>query len=277
METLTCLSTSSCRKTAAPPANTFKPGTTAGQQFANPKDGAVMVWVPAGKFTMGTDLSDIPEGNREEFEDAPKHTVTLSGYWIYKNDVTVAEYKAFCNATVRSMPPQPPWGWKDDHPMVNVSWHDATAYAKWAGVSLPTEAQWETAARGADGRAYPWGNDWEPARCVHSTSHLGDMGSTKPVGSCPWGASPYGCMDMAGNVEQWCADWYDKNYYNSAPANDPTGPAHSSYPAGMNRVVRGSCWCWVEPAYFRAAQRASSPPGLRNGSVNGFRCSSRPE
>ena len=87
--------------------------------------------------------------------------------------------------------------------MVNVDWNDANAYAEWAGAALPTEAEWEKAARGTDGRIYPWGNDWDRTKCVNAVH------STMPVGSIPAGASPYGCQDMAGNVWQWCADWYD--------------------------------------------------------------------
>ena len=230
-----------------------------GATRVNPKDGAEMVYVPAGAFTMGA----------AEFYNAPTHTVNLSGYWIYKNDVTVAEYKAFCQATGRAMPQAPSWGWQDDNPVVDVTWDDATAYAAWAGVSLPTEAQWEKAARGTDGRAYPWGNDWDPSLCVHSASTFGDLGSTKPVGSCPAGASPYGCLDMAGNVCQWCADWYDENYYKSSPASDPAGPE-----SGTIRVLRGGSWCIYGPGIFRAAGRSRYDPTGSYYDV-GFRCSSR--
>ena len=242
----------------------------AGATKVNPKDGAVMVYVPAGAFTMGTDLSDIPEALQGGFKNAPKHMVTLSGYWIYKNDVTVAEYKAFCQATGRAMPEAPIWGWKANHPMENVTWADASAYAQWAGVSLPTEAQWEKAARGTDGRAYPWGNKWDASRCANSagSNHLS---STKPSGSYPSGASPYGCLDMAGNVWQWCADWYDENHYNSAPSTNPTGPA-----SGAARVLRGGSWNFINPDYFRAAYRGRLNPTYRFFS-NGFRCCSRPD
>jgi len=241
----------------------------------NSKDGAQMVYVPAGAFTMGTGGSEIAEAYKRFFTNAPKHTVTLSGYWIYKNDVTVGQYKAFCQATSRAMPDAPRWGWKDDHPMVNVTWDDASAYATWAGVALPTEAQWEKAARGTAGRAYPWGNEWYPSRCAHSNLHLGDLGSTQPVGSYPLGASPYGCLDMAGNVWQWCADWYDANYYNSAPPSNPTGPV-----SGQVRALRGGSWYINIPAVsrmpvlFRAAYRIWLNPTDRNDNI-GFRCSSR--
>ena len=166
----------------------------------NPKDGAEMVWVPAGEFLMG---STDDEGVRDE---RPQRKVYLDGYWMYKTEVTVAQYRKFCEATNREMPEAPEWGWKEDHPVVNVSWHDAVDYAKWAGASLPTEAQWEKAARGTDGRVFPWGNEWDAGACANSVSW--SLKGTKPVGSCPAGASPYGCVDMAGNAWEWCADWY---------------------------------------------------------------------
>ena len=129
------------------------------------------------------------------------------------------------------MPGAPSWGWKENHPIVNVSWEDAADYAKWAGGNLPTEAQWEKAARGTDGREYPWGNNWDTTKCVNSGS------STQSVGSLPAGVSIYGCMDMAGNVWEWCVDWYDVNYYKSAPSRNPSGPSTGDY-----RVLRGGGW-----------------------------------
>ncbi len=120
-----------------------------------------MVRIPAGTFLMG---SKAGEGSDDEH---PQHTVDLTGYWIYRTDVTVAQYRKFCTATGREMPDAPDWGWQDDHPVVNVDWDDANAYADWAGAALPTEAQWEKAARGTDGRIYPWGNDWDATKCQY--------------------------------------------------------------------------------------------------------------
>jgi formylglycine-generating enzyme required for sulfatase activity len=228
-----------------------------GSTKLNPQDGAAMVWVPAGEFTMG----DI-DGE----DEVPQRRVYVDGYWVYKNLVTVAQYRRFCTATGRQMPEVPSWGWQDTHPVVNVSWEDAKAYCEWAGTSLPTEAQWEKAARGVDGRMYPWGNEFSTSHLWSSKKEGGDAKSTAPVGSFPSGASPYGALDMAGNVWQWCADWYDEKYYANAPKRNPTGPN-----TGQSRVLRGGSWDFVSPVYFRTVDRDFVPPGFYSHFV-GFRC-----
>jgi formylglycine-generating enzyme required for sulfatase activity len=253
----------------------------------NPKDGAALVWVPAGTFRMGSglreDLRDAAgrrdwremrdvvwsrlRGENEDSNEAPSRAVYLDGYWIYKYEVTVVQYRRFCRATGRAMPEEPPWGWRDDHPIVNVTWDDAVAYAAWAGASLPTEAQWEKAARGTDGRVYPWGNVWDSRRFCNSVD--GSAASPSFVGSFLAGASPYGAQDMAGNVWEWCADWYDGEYYRHAPRRNPTGPA-----TGTTRVLRGGSWYFVVPRYFRAAFRFRFNPLDRYYGV-GFRCAVR--
>jgi len=241
----------------------------------NPRDGAALVWVPAGPFRMGeTQLHDAyRDGGWQEVlsvawealhgrrtNDAPPHTVDLDGYWLYRTEVTVAQYRRFCRATSRALPPAPDWKWQDTHPIVNVSWDDAAAYAAWAGAALPTEAQWEKAARGTDGRAYPWGDVWDPAKCVNYAK------TTHPVGSIPAGASPYGALDMAGNAWEWCADWYDFAYYRTAPMHNPPGPV-----TGRARVLRGVSWYYASPVNFRAALRCyNSPTHRRNDGA--FRC-----
>jgi formylglycine-generating enzyme required for sulfatase activity len=203
--------------------------------------------------------------DRGEADEKPARKVTLGGYWMYKTEVTVAQYRKYCEATGASMPDAPGWGWKDAHPIVNVSWDDAAAYCKWAGVTLPTEAQWENAARGTDGREYPWGNAWDASKCVNSVSP-GSARSTAPVGSIPSAASLYGCLDMAGNAFEWCADWYAGSAYITAGDLDPTGPTQ-----GVSRVLRGGSWSDVSPDNFRCACRNSRRPG-RHFNDYGFRC-----
>jgi len=245
----------------------------------NPRDGAALVWVPAGPFLMGetrtgADLRDAYRDGgwqevfsaawealrgRGDTNDAQPHTVNLDGYWLYRTEVTVAQYRRFCRATSRALPPAPPWGWQDTHPIVKVSWDEAAAYAAWAGAALPTEAQWEKAVRGTDGRAYPWGDAWDPAKCVTDTA------GTRPVGSIPAGASSYGALDLAGNAWEWCADWYDPAYYRSAPTHNPPGPA-----TGITRVLRGGSWYSIERG-CRGAFRDCYYPVDRYGLI-GFRC-----
>jgi len=228
-------------------------GLAAGALSINPKDGAEMVYVPAGEFLMG-------DG---DFEFNPLRTVTLDAFWIYKHDVTADQYRTFCHATGRKMlTAQYRWS-KRDHPVVNVTWEDAKTYCDWAGVSLPTEAQWEKAARGTDGRKYPWLNEWDPGKL---SCFAGSMRKdTSPVGSFPAGASPYGCLDVEGNVYQWCADYCDLDYLKSAPSANPTGP-----PSGFGRVLRGGPWFLGAPNYFRRAFRAGGD-ARHSGYYIGFR------
>ena len=229
------------------------PGTTS----VNSKDGAEMVYVPAGDFLMGT------KDNEGSPNESPQHKVYLDGYWIYKTPVTVAQYRKFCEATGHTMP-TPHHGAQDDHPVVNVSWEDANSYAQWAGAALPTEAQWEKAARGPDGRIYPWGDYVDSVRRPAATLDPEEL--TKPVTAHPECSSPYGAMDMTGNVWQWCADWYDEDYYKNSPATNPTGPA-----TGLSRVLRGGRWFINQPNFFPAAYRNFCLPDSWPGFC-GFRC-----
>lgn len=215
---------------------------TATRTDTKPKDGSVMRTITAGKFMMGRH----DDGYCEDSE--PVHTVYLDAYQIGKFEVTVAQYRTFCSATGRRMPIIPPkWGWKDNHPIVNVTWEDASAYCEWAGGRLPTEAEWEKAARGTDGRAYPWGDKWVNNECGS------DLTSTTPVGNYPAGASPYGCMDMADNAQEWCADWYDSEYYYASPSRNPQGPSRGKY-----RVIRGGSWRAMDDSERVCADRFMS-------------------
>ncbi|MHB9132966.1 MAG: formylglycine-generating enzyme family protein [Armatimonadota bacterium] len=250
----------------------------AGDIIINPIDNAEMVWVPAGESVVGSDPEDLEAVTREHPEwdtrwfadEQPRRTVTLEGFWVYKYPVTVAQYRAFCEANGREMPPEPEWGWQDDHPMVNVTWDDAQAYATWAGVSMPDEDQWEKAARGDDARLWPWGNDAEAARCVNAANSK----STQPVGSHPEGASPYGVMDMAGNVWEWCTT--------RLGALEVAMPAHAAAqrrsPAPRSlHVLRGGSWLSGYVEYLRCAYRCHDCNshrgrfGYRRPSC-GFRC-----
>ena len=257
-------------RTPAPPAS-----PQAGDVWVNSRDGMEMVYVPPGEFILGTSDAEIdawlkehPSDKREWLTDEqPQRRIHLDGFWIDRYEVTVGQYRKFCQATGRKMPNVPAWDWRDDRPMVLVTWTDAAAYAKWAGKRLPTEAEWEKAARGTDGRIYPWGNTWDGGRCANRSNSK----STKPVGSYPSGASPYGVLDMAGNAQEWCADWYDSHYYGSAPSSNPKGPG-----AGNARVLRGGSWMHVEPWGFLAACRyVYMVPDARTNIV-GFRCARGP-
>lgn len=251
---------------AKPPANAVP---------RNPVDGAELVWIPAGEFLMGTSPA---EGNlalrqfgavRDELlQEMPFHPVYLDGYWIYKTAVTVAQYRRFCEETGRQMPPAPPWGWQDNYPMTNNTLLEAVEYSRWARASLPTEAEWEKAARGVDGRIFPWGNVWDPTRCANSVN--AKLTTPQPVGSYPNGASPYGVLDMAGNENERCADWYGSKYYQRSPLRNPTGPVN-----GTVGVVRGGAFGAQKPDNLRAAFRHSIHPQNRYPGL-GFRCVIRP-
>jgi eukaryotic-like serine/threonine-protein kinase len=231
-------------------------------------NGMELVHIPAGEFMMGSSDRD---------NETPPHRVYLDDYYITRTPVTVQQFKQFCTELGRMLPLAPPFNpsWsKDDHPIVNLSWFGATAYCEWLSrkpgivVNLPTEAQWEKAVHGTDGRTYPWGAPWDASRLHCSKRRAGDAGGTADVGCFPSGASPYGMLDMAGNVWEWCQDWYDANYYKTAPPRNPMGPFYS--PQGF-RVLRGGAWDINNPINFRCAYRHSYAPLNWYHNV-GFRC-----
>ena len=221
-----------------------------------------MILIPAGEFIMGS-----PEGEGDD-DERSQHTVFLDAFYIDKYEVTNAQYKQFINATGHEAPDY----WNDERfnqpnqPVVDVSWHDAVAYAKWAGKRLPTEAEWEKSARGTDGRKYPWGNKLGILTC-NSDIDIDGYQYTAPVGSFPDGASPYGVMDMAGNVWEWCADWYDSAYYSRSPQQNPKGPD-----SGSTRVLRGGSWnIYPYLTFLCCATRLKESPDIRSNRI-GFRC-----
>ena len=237
------------------------------------KDGAPMVLIPAGDFLMGTPLSNR-DGGRDEY---PQRLISLDAFYMDVYEVTNGRYLDFITATGHRFPENPRDKklslWKEstvrdvfkDHPVVNVDWDDATAYCAWAGKQLPTEAQWERAARGTNGRRFPWG-DAEPTRVLANyLNQWRDGAALEPVGSHPQGASAEGVQDLEGNVWEWVADWYDSHYYKDGPARNPRGPS-----GGTRRVIRGSGW-ESEAPLLRSAHRLSSDPKNRNHTL-GFRC-----
>ncbi|MBI3947775.1 MAG: SUMF1/EgtB/PvdO family nonheme iron enzyme [Armatimonadetes bacterium] len=244
----------------------------AGQTWTNPEDGMEFVFVPAGPFTIGSD-------DREENEK-PAHSVRLLGYRISKYEVTLGQFRQF----VRSSGYQPAGAWEqsgtDDRlPVTGVTWGDAAAYCRWAGGRLPTEPEWEKAARGTDGREFVWGSAWPPPRGAGNFADSAARTSnpavpaiggyddgfalTAPVGSFPGGASPYGCLDMAGNVWEWCSSTYNPYPYNADDERED--------PSGIRVcVIRGGGFRNGEPRYLAAPTRG----GLdrRQSSVSiGFR------
>jgi formylglycine-generating enzyme required for sulfatase activity len=216
----------------------------------------------------------------------PRHTVYLDGFWIDRIEVTNARYVQFLNTLgshagtcegrdcieTQAEDKHSRIRYQDggyvvegdfgDHPVTQVSWYGAVTYCAWAGARLPTEAEWEKAARGVDGRTYPWGSG--PPNC--DRAQYGDCGGeTVIAGSRPKGASPYGALDMAGNVWEWVADWYEPFYYSSSPMQNPQGSE-----SGLRRAYRGGSWGYP-PAFLRTSDRARNRPSYAGFNV-GFRC-----
>ena len=268
-------------------------------------DDAEMVLIPAGEFWMGNAPAEverakdeckktgIAEATCKTFHDreALRHRVHLDAFYMDRFEVTNALFERFVRSTSHRTTAEREgsgrayqqkdgkWQWvtvdgatwrspngpgtsaPSDHPVVQVSWDDAQAYCRWAGKRLPTEAEWEKAARGTDGRRYPLGEEWDAARANGNMN----VKTTRPVGSYPTGASPYGVHDMAGNALEWAADWFGQDYYERSPDRNPTGPA-----SGERRVLRGGSWNNF-PMNLRSSSRIINRP-VNHDSIIGFRC-----
>jgi formylglycine-generating enzyme required for sulfatase activity len=227
--------------------------------------GGQMVLVPAGEFGMGCNRRVDRHCDADE---NPYHQVSLDAYYVDVTETTNAQY-AECAAAgaCRGAKSYPDFD-GPNQPAVGVSWDDAVKYCEWAGKKLPSEAQWEKAARGTQGLVYPWGNGLCGCSCaVQEEKQLYGCGKehTWEVGSLPKGASPYGAMDMAGNVLEWVADWYADDYYKNSPQEDPTGPE-----TGETKVRKGGCQAHISN-YLRTSDRTSAAPNTVSNST-GFRC-----
>ncbi|MBI3245825.1 MAG: formylglycine-generating enzyme family protein [Deltaproteobacteria bacterium] len=231
----------------------------------NVRDGSLLAHIPAGEFSMGSEAGYPVE--------RPVHNVFVHAFLLGVYPVTNAQYARFIQETNHRVPylddgrvqldnwdratrEHPPG--RAHHPVVLVSWHDARSYCDWAGGRLPTEAEWEYAARGGlAGKLYPWGDTIDP-----TLANYDNREGTTPVGSYP--ANGYGVHDMAGNVWEWVADWYDPHYYQHSPVQNPTGPEH-----GATKVLRSGAWL-LFPEFCRVAYRFRNSPEFRFNLI-GFR------
>jgi formylglycine-generating enzyme required for sulfatase activity/serine/threonine protein kinase len=246
--------------------------TAMGQGWKSPADDAILVCVPIGEFVMGSENGDLNE--------TPVHNVFLDAFWIDQNEVTNDQFKRFAQETGYltdaeksgsdinwQFPSGPSSSIADlgNHPVVKISWNDAQAYCAWAGRQLPTEAQWEKAARSNDQRTYPWGNTEASASLLNVDQPGDGYERTAPVGSFPLGISPYGALDMSGNVWEWVTDWYEPDYSSADSVTNPTGPD-----VGENHVIRGGSWFNSSPN-ARTTKRDFLNP-LDSDDKLGFRC-----
>lgn len=221
------------------------------------KDGAMMVEVPAGPFLMGS-----PEGKGEP-DERPQRELTLPGFLIDKTEVTWRQFQKYASAANRRLPPDPVWGVIEYYPISFVLYREAAAFCKWAGGRLPSEAEWEKAARGTDGRIYPWGEQWDATRC---NSIAGGMHRPEAVGSFPSCLSPYGALDMAGNKWEWTSDRYAA--YSLDGQHD--GDNSEEETERLLRTLRGGAWM-NPPSWLRSAYRLERSTRSRNMD-HGFRC-----
>jgi formylglycine-generating enzyme required for sulfatase activity len=245
------------------------------QTRISPVDGMIQVCVPAGEFWMGAAESDTQAGDDEK----PRHQVKLDAFWIDRSEVTNAMFEKCVAAGACHERTYSPYLWGvrlpngtpyygeptyNDDPVIMLDGDEAMVYCRWAGRRLPTEAEWEKAARGLDERVYPWGAD---LNCEHAV-YLGCEKEQRPSNASdhPLGVSPYGAVDMAGNLWEWASDWYSENTYSASPAQNPTGPA-----TGEFHTIRGGGW-HSNPNQLRSTNRSTGKPEHSTDGEIGFRC-----
>ena len=273
------------------------------ESWHNPRDGSLMRVIPAGPFTMGSTPAETVSAQALDRDgvlfalrdETPQFRAQVPAFSIGVYAVTNKQFAAFLTA-LRPPPPQlelwipvpeqiivprndtKPYRTRrgfESHPAIHISWFGAQAYCRWAGLRLPTEIEWEKAARGDDARIFPWGNSWESHRLCWWGSHMSDQ-STSPVHAFENGCSAHGIFQMAGNVEEWCADSYQRKVYQRYATGDLHTPA-----SGIGRVVRGATCLRGNRLEFRCAKRRSNSPSFTNILYTGIRCASdsvsRPE
>jgi len=238
-------------------------------------EGLTMLYIPAGDFLMGS-----PKLSAASYDERPQRKIFLDGFWIDRTEVTNEKFVVFLNEMGNQKQGRATWldagseyariqqqdgKWQveagyERHPVVEVSWFGASSYCQWAGMRLPTEAEWEKAARGVDERTFPWG---EMIDCTLA-NYKGCLNTTARVGSSPMGASPYGVLDMAGNSIEWVADWYA--YYPASAQVNPSGPF-----GGEKRIARGGSWASYASYLIRTAQRNPFDADYASSTL-GFRC-----